>query len=657
MTVTVGDPDHAAELAGTGAARDSVDPKGTMHRLLRKPVAVVCLIWLGGITLACLAAPLLTRYGPLDQDLAAAMQGPSAEHLLGTDNLGRDVLSRLLYGGRPTLLGVLEAVLVAALIGVSFGVTAGYLGGWFDRVVGQVVDLVLSMPVIVILLAVLAVYPNSVLAPMVVLGVLGSAAIVRVVRSATLAVREELYIEAARLSGLSHPLIMVRHVFKRVVGPIIVQVSLFAAVAVVVQTGLSFLGLGVQPPDPSWGGMMRDASTVMSTDPWLLVPPGVVTAVTVLALGLLGDGARDAAAEQWSQQSWTPSIKVAPPADAAAQPDPDAALSVRGLTVVASSPHGGETTLVDDVSFDLRDGETLGIVGESGCGKTMTALALLGLLPGGVRVEAGEVWLRGQKLPLHDDRAMSRKRGAEIGMIFQEPAVSLDPAFRIDTQIGEVIQRHKGSSRREARARAVELLRTVKIRDPEDVARRYPHQISGGMAQRVCIARALAAGPKVLIADEPTTALDVTVQADILDLLETLQADTGMSIVLVTHDWGVVAEACSRALVFYSGQVVETGDMESLFARPRHPYTANLLRANPYFATEGQPLPTIPGTVATGGRGIVGCRFAPRCPLATDECRENNIELISEDADRAYRCIHSDQLVVPSDRLVSKVSA
>jgi peptide/nickel transport system permease protein len=633
-------PDSAGSAPQGGGA-----PPGMVRRLLRKPFAVASIIWIALVVVACLAAPLIAPQGPLAQALTAVRQGPSGAHPLGTDMLGRDVLARLLYGGRPTLLGILEALLVATVISVTVGVTAGYLGGWFDKLVGQVVDLLLSAPVIVILLAVLALFPGSMLAAMVTFGVLASAGMVRVIRSATLAVRQELYIEAARLSGLSHPRIIVRHVARRVAGPVIVQVSLLAALAVVVQTGLSYLGLGIQSPAPSWGGMMADASTVLTSDPWLLVPPGVVCGLTVLAFGLLGDAARDAAAEQWSPPSWHSAVRRShPPAAAGGQPGPGAVLSVRGLTIVAESG-GAETTLVEGVSFDLGAGETLGIVGESGCGKTMTVLALLGLLPGGVRVSAGEVWLRGEKLPVHDDRAMRKIRGTEIAMIFQEPTVSLDPAFRVDAQIGEVIQRHKSCTRREAHARAVDLLRMVKIRDPEDVARRYPHQLSGGMAQRVCIARALAAGPSVLVADEPTTALDVTVQADILDLLTSLQEQTGMAILLVTHDWGVIADACSRALVLYSGEVVEVGDIESLFVEPRHPYTAGLLEANPHLAVGGDRLPTIPGAVAVGRDGAVGCRFAPRCRLATDACRKTTIELTTEDCGRAYRCIHSDQLV------------
>jgi peptide/nickel transport system permease protein len=636
-TVSVG------QLTPGSPARGAETTESTLRRLLRKPLAIASLAWIVVIVAACAAAPLIAPNGPLAEDLNAVSSGPSGAHPLGTDSLGRDVLARLLYGGRPTLLGVVEAVAVAGIVGVAAGVTAGYFGGWFDKGVGQVVDLVMAIPAIVVLLAVLAVFPGNMLAAMVTLGFLGAAGITRVIRGATLSVREELYIEAARISGVSHPRIVVRHVAKRVTGPIIVQLSLFAALAVVFQTGLSFLGLGIQPPAPSWGGLMSEASQVLTSDPWLLVPPGVAVGLTVLALGLLGDAARDATAERWSSRLWRSTRRGQPLATASGlDPDPAAALSVRGLTIAVESGDT-QTTLVDGVSFDLHAGEALGIVGESGCGKTMTSMAVMGLLPEGVRVAAGEMWLNGERLPLNDDSAMNKIRGAEIGMIFQEPAVSLDPAFRIDSQLAEVIRRHQKCSRREARNRALELLRTVKIRDPEQVAKRYPHQISGGMAQRVCIARALATNPRVLIADEPTTALDVTVQADILDMLTGLREGSGMAIVLVTHDWGVIADACTRALVLYAGQVVEVGQVDALCARPKHPYTADLLRANPHFAEPGKPLPTIPGSVAKGHSGT-GCGFAPRCRLATDDCRTTVIDLRADESGQEYRCLHSEAL-------------
>ena len=243
--------------------------------------------------------------------------------------------------------------------------------------------------------------------------------------------------------------------------------------------------------------------------------------------------------------------------------------------------------------------ETLGLVGESGSGKTLSILALMGLLPAGTQVTAGTLRLNGREIDLADAQALAALRGKSIGMIFQEPMAALDPCFTIGQHLAEVIQRHDGGSRSAAQAQAIELLRQVRIANPEDVARRYPHQVSGGMAQRVGIARALAPKPQVLLADEPTTALDVTVQAEILELVRALGHQNGMAVVFVTHDWGVVADNCDRAMVLYRGHVLETAPVLDIFDRPQHPYTAALLKANPHAAPPGQRLPTVDETLAS----------------------------------------------------------
>lgn len=615
--------------------------------LLRRPVAVVSLAWIVAVVVACTCAPLFTSHDPLAQNLTAIKELPSVGHWLGTDELGRDVFSRILYGGRPTILGVVEAVMVAGVLGVGLGLVAGYAGGFIDRAVGQVTDLIMAMPTIVILLCVLAVFPGNLLAAMVTLGILGSAGVTRVVRSATLAVRSELYVSAARLSGLTHLRILVRHIVPRVAGPIIVQLSLFGAIAVVMQTGLAYLGLGIQPPAPSWGNMIGEASNLMESSPWLLFPPGLAVAFTVLSFGLLGDEVRDVAAERWTG---APTAKPkrrsrtlnASTAEVAEIPAAGAALSVRGLTIVHESPWG-DSPLVDDVSFDVAPGETLGLVGESGCGKTLTSLAVIGMLPPGLRVVRGSAWIHGEELPLDDSEAMAAWRGSQIAMISQEPMVSLDPCFKVGHQLAEVVRTHTSCSRREARTRAVELLKQVRIPDPEKVAQKYVHEISGGMAQRVCIARALAGEPRVLLADEPTTALDVTVQAEILDLLDLLQTEAGMAMLLVTHDWGVVADACDRAVVLYAGEIVESGEVAALVEKPRHPYTADLLLANPILAVPGQPLPTISGSVSPD-RSQDRCRFADRCTLAIDACVEAKPALEEYAEERQVRCIRPDDV-------------
>src|SRR6185437_8876373 len=288
---------------------------------------------------------------------------------------------------------------------------------------------------------------------------------------------------------------------------------------------------------------------------------------------------------------------------------------------------GGPVTVVDRVSFTLGAGEVLGIVGESGCGKSVTALSLLRLLPPNGRISGGRVLLAGQDLTAMSEREVANLRGKAMAMVFQEPSVSLDPSFLAGAQVAEVVRRHDRVSRAVARRRVLELFEQVRLPDPAAAARRYPHELSGGMAQRVSLALALAGRPSVLIADEPTTALDVTVQSGILELLRQLRDETGMSIVLVTHDWGVVADICDRALVMYAGQVVEQARVGALFRAPRHPYTLGLQECNPQRWTADGDLPAIPGTVLPPTAWPSSCRFRERCRFAASDCGQAPIPL------------------------------
>jgi oligopeptide/dipeptide ABC transporter ATP-binding protein len=306
-------------------------------------------------------------------------------------------------------------------------------------------------------------------------------------------------------------------------------------------------------------------------------------------------------------------------------------LSVEDLVI--HFPTGeGTVEAVDGVSYDVRRGETVAVVGESGCGKSVTALAILGLVPAPGRVVRGVVRLAGESLLEAGEERLRSLRGDEIAMIFQEPMTSLNPVFTIGDQVGEVLEVHRGLSREEARGEAVRLLGLVGIAAPEQRAREYPHQLSGGMRQRAMIAMALACGPTVLIADEPTTALDVTVQAQILELLSRLQAEFGMALLLITHDLGVVAETARRVVVMYAGRVAERATVEALFERPRHPYTAGLFRSQPRLGSNDALRP-IEGAVPDARRFPAGCRFAPRCPYAMPVCTEKVPLLVDRAAD------------------------
>jgi peptide/nickel transport system permease protein len=640
----------AADVLGPAAAVGE-SPR-FLHRLLRRKLALACVTYLATVIAIAIVAPIVLPAvaGQRAGDLLAVRQGPSWQHLLGTDTLGRDVLNRLLVGTRVTLIGVAEALVVVLMLGVPLGLAAGFFGGWIDRVVSWLADLTFSMPAIIIILVVLSVFPGSMIAGMTTLGVLAAPGLMRVVRSATLPLKEELYIAAARVSGLSRPYIVTRHVLPRVSGAIIVQASLLAGVALMTQTGLAFLGLLVTAPAPSWGGMVADGVEEIVLQPWLIWPPGIAIALTVLALGLLGDAVRDATTESWSTpirpKKRRPSAEPRSVVSKGDVTEVDGTLlRIEALCVGFTSSAGVATKVVEDVGFDIRVGETVGLIGESGCGKTATAMAILGLPAGTGRIEAGRILFDGRDLAALPERELRRIRGKEIALISQEPMISLNPTFRIGWQLAEVVSRHQGLSRKDARSRVLDLLEQVHLPDPAAVARRYPHELSGGMAQRVAIARALAGEPRLLIADEPTTALDVTVQAEILDVLRELQRERQLAILLVTHDWGVVADICDRAVVMYAGQVVERAELVPMFREPLHPYTEALLASNPHNSSEAHMLPSIPGGVPQPGHWPQGCHFHPRCRYVTAACCDRPIPIERLPSRRETRCILYEQLL------------
>ena len=303
-------------------------------------------------------------------------------------------------------------------------------------------------------------------------------------------------------------------------------------------------------------------------------------------------------------------------------PAGDTLLSVEDLRVVFRDAEGRETVAVDDGRFRVARGATVGIGGESGSGKSVTALAIMGLLPRQGATATGRIAFDGLDLLTQPEAVLRDLRGDRIAMIFQEPMTSLNPSFRVGDQIVEAIRRHRGGTAAAARARALEMLRRVRIPAPERRIDDYPHRLSGGMRQRVMIAMALACDPQLLIADEPTTALDVTIQAQILHLLRRLREETGAAVVMITHDLGVVAETCDEVVVMYAGQVVETAPVAAIFRAPQHPYTVGLLGALPRIDRRAERLAVIPGTVPAPSDVPSGCRFAPRCPFRVDRCAE-----------------------------------
>jgi peptide/nickel transport system permease protein len=637
--------------------------KRLLRRLLRRPLGVAALAYLLIVITAAVFAPLLAPYGSTSIDLLHVLQGPSPTHWLGTDAIGRDLLSRLIFGARPTLVGVLIATATAVAIAVPVG-TGAAMAQRMDRVVSPVVDTFMSVPAIVVLLMVLATFGQNIPAAMVTLGVLTAPGMTRVVRGASLSVVEEPYIAAARVFGLRRTSIAVRHVMPRIAGPLLVNSSLVASAALITETGLNFLGLGTRPPAPTWGSMVADGSSVMDETTWPLLVAGGAVIITVVALVLLGDALRDTVTETWTGRPrhragrhslvTTPrTVQRAPvsgpAADATEARNGQAPLlSVRDLTVAFPGPAAVPVPVLQHVSFDVGPGETLGVVGESGCGKTMTALAVIGMLPPAAQVLGGEILLNGRDVLTTPKKERARLRGSKIAFVSQEPMVALDPLFTVGSQVAEAVRRHARTSRSAARRAAIDLLDRVKIRAPEKVVKLYPHEISGGTAQRVCIAIALAGHPDLLVADEPTTALDVTVQAEILALLGSVQRESGMAIVLISHDWAVIRQLCSRSVVMYAGEVVERGSTSDVMHEPSHPYTEALLSADPHLAVPGTRLSTIPGTVPQPHEWPTGCHFAERCAYATAECAKGPVPLVAADGNRVARCIYAGRLPVRS---------
>ncbi len=332
----------------------------------------------------------------------------------------------------------------------------------------------------------------------------------------------------------------------------------------------------------------------------------------------------------------------------AAEPTGSALLEVRGLRT-SFAVEGRELVAVDGVSFDLRPGRTLAIVGESGCGKSVTALSIMGLVGAPGRVQ-GEIVFEGADLMNLSPAEMRELRGNRLSMIFQEPMTSLNPAFTVGEQIAEVLLRHRAVSREEARARTIDLLRQVHVPSPESRFADYPHRLSGGMRQRVMIAMALACRPKLLIADEPTTALDVTIQAQILDLMRALREETGTAIIIITHDLGVVAELADEVAVMYAGRIVERAGVARLFAQPQHPYTVGLLGSIPRLDLDQPRLPAIEGLVPNPLDPIAGCRFHPRCPFAIPRCRAESPPLaavVDQHASACWRAPLDADVLVP----------
>lgn len=553
-------------------------------RVIRNPVAAVAIVFLGIAILTAIFAGVLAPFDPNKADISNVLSAPgTGGHLLGTDGAGRDVLSRLIFAAQFSLAGAALALVVALVLGVIGGLLAAYFGGVIDLVSGWVVALLMALPGIIVLLAARAVIGPSLWWSMVIFGVLLSPSFFRLVYASVTAVKNELYVDAARVAGLSDTRIISRHILTVVRAPIVIQAAIVGGIGLAIQSGLEFLGLG-DLNVPTWGAMLSDGFQNLYRQPTLVLWPAAAIALTLLSLTLLGNVLRDelertGGRRRRKRRVATPSRPA--PTEVVRHGNDDASgdalIHIENLSIGYAQPDGTTKMVVEDVSLSVAKGEVHGLVGESGSGKTQTAWSVLGLLPEGGSVVGGSIVFDGTDLAKASATEMTAYRGRRIAYIPQEPMSNLDPSFTVGSQLIEPMRLKLGLSKSDAKARALQLLTDVGIPNPDRTLAAYPHQISGGMAQRVLIAGAISCKPDLLIADEPTTALDVTVQADVLDVLRSLQDELQMAVIMVTHNFGVVADICDRVSVMQSGRIVETGPTLSIFDNPTHPYTKDLL--------------------------------------------------------------------------------
>jgi oligopeptide/dipeptide ABC transporter ATP-binding protein len=588
-------------------------------RALRTPVGAASAVLLTLLVALAVFAPLLwgDRAAAIDTD--ALQQGPSADHLLGTDSLGRDIFYRVLVATRLTLGLALLATFVGVATGLVLGSLPSVLPRWAARIVTSAVNIAVAFPGLLLALFFAVVFGTGTVGAVLAIAFAITPSFARLTQTLTASVSGRDFIAAARVCGVGRFRLLVRHVLPNIAEPLVINATLAAGAALTAFAGLSFLGIGVQAPSYDWGRLLGEGLNRIYVTPAPALGAAVAVVVAGLAFSLFGEAAAAAAGQR---QQAVP--KSRPPHESTVDSEQaDGLLTVRNLRVAFPGP-AGWITPVRGVSFTVQRGEMIGVVGESGSGKSLTALAVSRLVEHPGVVTADRLEFGGKPLPGTSDREL----GTSLAMVFQDPMTSFNPTSRIGRQLAEVSEVHHGLSRKAAFERAVDRLKAVRIPTPAKRARQYPHEFSGGMRQRAMIAMGLMGEPQLVIADEPTTALDVTVQREVLRLLARVRAERSAAVLLISHDITVVAQTCDRVMVMYAGRVVEELPTDELFTSARHPYTTALLAAVPDLDTDREaPLAVIAGRPPEPGEIGKGCPFAPRCPLADERCRQEEPEL------------------------------
>ncbi|WP_208878794.1 dipeptide/oligopeptide/nickel ABC transporter permease/ATP-binding protein [Streptomyces armeniacus] len=592
------------------------------------------------LLLAALVPGLMAAHDPVALSQGPPREGPSLAHLFGTDEYGRDVFARVVWAARSSVLVGIAAPVLALLAGILLGSLAALAGRWAGAAVQRVIDVLVAFPAIILAVVLASVIGPGLVTTIVVLGAIYTPATARVVRANVEAQLTEDYVTAALSAGASRVRLLVRHIARNAFAPVVVFATSLIADAVFMEAALSFIGVGIQPPTPSWGNVINDGRVLVSSGGWWVTTfAGLAVFVCVLAVNLVSDWLADSLGKPrrtalpgavpeagagtdgpgsagggedpvrpWPRTPVDPAVLAA----RAPVPVPDAepVLSIRDLRVSFPGSHG-DVDVVAGVRLDVRPGEIVGLVGESGSGKSLTGLAVTGLLPPGAAV-SGSVTFRGREILPLSPAERRPLLGHEIAMVYQDALSSLNPAMTVRQQLRQICRRG-GTHTPE------ELLELVDL-SPAAVLGARPHQLSGGQRQRVLIAMGLARDPSLLIADEPTTALDETVQAQVLETLERLRAERDLAILLVSHDLALVSALAHRVVVMYAGQVAETGPTRGLLADPVHPYTNGLLASVVSLERREEELAQISGTVPSPALFVPGCRFAPRCMNATERC-------------------------------------
>ncbi|WP_405901183.1 dipeptide/oligopeptide/nickel ABC transporter permease/ATP-binding protein [Streptomyces sp. NBC_00727] len=583
--------------------------------LRRSPMAWVTGFMLASLIVLAVAGPLFWGAAADRPDPSAVLRGPSATHPVGTDGLGRDLLARILAAARPSLLLALASVLLGATTGVLLGACTAVVGRRARRLAAGLINLLLAFPALLVAMFLAVVFGAGTAGAVLALAAAGVPGFARLAQTLAAGVAGTDHLAAARVLGLGRLRLLWRHVLPNIAEPLLLSVTTAAGTALVALSGLSFLGLGVQPPGYDWGQLLSQGLDRIYAEPLPALAPGLALLYAALTFQLLGEVLAGSAARRG------PVVRIPAQRSAPSGPADDGqVLQVDGLTVELPTP-AGPVRPVRGVSLSLGKGEIVGLVGESGSGKSLTALAIADLLPYGARVSRRTLRLLGADLGTLTRRERDRHLATGLSVIFQNPASALNPSLRIGTQLTEAVRAHRGASRARAVAQAAEALRRVAL--PPSLLRSRPYELSGGQRQRVMIAAGLMVRPGLIIADEPTTALDVTVQRQITRLLVDIRRDTSAAILFISHDVALVAEFCERVLVMYAGTVVEALPVTRLAAGARHPYTRALVASVPDLtADRDRPLPTVEGSPPDPLAPSPGCAFEARCPRRRDRCAD-----------------------------------